>query len=335
MKPVSSPISLALTAWLLLFFMGAMAPFTERTTTDFDTFLQILNPYGVWKQGESQQWQYFPFSDGSYRPMTSGLWIYTDFGWYWQGTEPFSWACDHYGVWKLGKDGVWGWAPDPLWQPFKVDFRETKTHIGWRCSAINQFGEFVEKEEKQRFARPEEWVFVIREKFGRPITPADVLTGKEAAKLLEDSSPCGHTFTSWRQMERLGPDPINFVRKDQIRSSADLKPNEPQIITPTLWSLPTFWTPPPVAAVPGDLYIYRPRCAQDADGIQRRILIWNHPGERERAQENVKKILNPDTVPTGPTPGADPTPPATPPTPPPPAPAVPVAPGSQPWKSKT
>jgi len=271
-----------------LWIMGAFAPFTDRGITDFDTFLQILNPYGQWKQ-EDGQWRYFPLSAKPFVPMTSGVWLYTDYGWYWQGSEPFTWACDHYGVWKLGKSGTWGWMPDQYWHPFKVDFRMTKTHIGWRPSAINQMG-FVEKEE-ERFAKPEEWVFVTKEKFRGPITPADVITGSQAAKLLEDSSPCDHVYVSYREMDRLGPDPVNFLPKERVRDRDDLKDGESEVIAPVLWSLPTFWSAPPLDAKAGDLYVYRPKLYQDKDGIQRRTLIWNHPEEQVKAKENLNQVL--------------------------------------------
>jgi hypothetical protein len=148
----------------------------------------------------------------------------------------------------------------------------------------------VEKEE-QRFAKPEEWVFVTNEKFKGPITPADVITGPAAAKLLEDSSPCDHVYVSWRQMDRLGPDPADFLPKERVRKVEDLKDNEPEVIAPTLWSLPTYWTIPPPDAKPGDIYLYRPKLYQDKDGIQRRILIWEHPGEREKATQKVNQVL--------------------------------------------
>ena len=319
-----------------LWFLSAVAPFTERGKTDFDTFLQLLNPYGTWKQVDGQEWRYFPLAGDRFVPMSSGTWVYTDFGWYWQGDDPFSWATDHYGVWKLGTDGVWSWLPDPLWQACKVDFRETKTHVGWRSSAIDQFGEFVEKEETQRFAHPEEWVFVSKEKFKGPFTRDDVVTGADAAKLLQESTASTHTFVSWREMDRLGPDPSSYLPPDHVRKVEDLKENEPEFITPTIWTLPTFWTPPPPDAKPGDIYVYRPHIAQDTDGVQRRVLIWERPGEQEKATQKVQQVLNPEAptvvaLPDNPAPvtPSNPVAPATPatsPVPTAPTPAPPTAP---------
>lgn len=274
----------------VLCFFGAITPFTERGVTDFDTFLLILDPHGQWKEVAPERWNYFPLSEKPVRPYTQGQWIYTDFGWFWQGQAPYSWACDHYGVWQRSEEGVWSWWPDPYWHPHTVDFRRTPTHIGWRPSRFTQLNEYAEKEEA-RFAQPAEWVFVAKEKFALPLTPADLVTGAEAAKLLEESEPCFHVFVSWREMDRLGPDPIDFIAKDRIKAPEDLKDGEPEFTSPTLWSLPTYWTPRPPDAKPEDIYIYKPKFHQDSDGIQRRILVWQRPPERKKALEKVNQVL--------------------------------------------
>jgi hypothetical protein len=50
-------------------------------------------------------------------------------------------------------------------------------------------------------------------------------------------------------------------------------------------SLPTFWTPRPPGAKPGEIYLYRPDFYQDQDGIERRITLWFNPMTRTSLQD--------------------------------------------------
>lgn len=318
--------TLILAASLLL---GAAVPFTERTKTDFDTFLQLLNPYGKWVKTETA-WLYEPFDP--YVPMTEGRWIYTDFGWYWQGHRPFSWATDHYGVWRLGQDNVWRWKPDGNWQPAKVEWRGTPAMIGWRPTASNRFGEITESEET-RYARPAEWIFLPREKLTGTFMATDVTTGEAAKPLLEPSEAVNHTFVSWRELDRLGPDPYDVYGVAKSFLAQQTMP-EPQTInlgggedgssiivaaptaTPSaggaagtdsekdkkppiyvIMSLPNFWfevKPNPLK--PLELYIYRPEIFQDAEGIQRRVDVWHNPPARKANREKVTRVLEHGTL---------------------------------------
>jgi hypothetical protein len=313
---------------------GAVAPYTERGTTDFDTFLNHLNPYGTWQEIQPELWRYYPLAGEATRPYSQGRWVYSDFGWFWVSARPYGWATDHYGAWIRGPDGRWGWQPDPYWHPHTVDFRQTKTHIGWRPSRYGQLHELLEKEEA-RFAQPEEWLFVTREAFKGPITPAIIVTGEAAQKLLEESEPCGHTFISWREMDRLGPDPINYVPKEWVKNPDTLRENEPEILVATLWSLPTYWTPRPREAKPEDLYVYRPKFFQDADGLQRRVLLWNRPPERKKALDKVHQVLQTPAAPVIDAPAPAPAlPPPSPPAALPQETPPKATPSSERWKSK-
>lgn len=84
--------------------MTSATPYTDRGKADFDTVLQILNPYGGWsKIGE--KWAFTPRDHQA--PYTDGRWIYTEYGWYWKGNLPHSWVTEHYGYWKRDADKVW------------------------------------------------------------------------------------------------------------------------------------------------------------------------------------------------------------------------------------
>lgn len=330
--------------------LGAAAPFSERTKTDFDTFLQLLNPYGKWSKPETV-WLYEPFEP--YTPMTEGRWIYTDFGWYWQGQRPFSWATDHYGVWLLGRDNIWRWKPDGNWQPAKVEWRGTPAVVGWRPTPMNRYGEMTEPE-TARYERPEEWIFLPREKLTKTFMATEVTTGAASKPLLEQSESVNHTFVSWRELDRMGPDPYDVygVAKSFLAQQTMTPPQQTVnlggsggeeggsiIVTapagPTtstdeekdkeakppihvIMSLPNFYfEAKPNPLKPLELYVYRPEIFQDAEGIQRRVDVWHNPPARAANREKVSRVLEHGTlIIDGKTPPEPPAAPATPPAPP-------------------
>lgn len=280
--------SILLTGWL---FFGAIVPFTERGTTDFDTFLHILNPHGKWTQEASSKiWSYTPLQSPELPPFINGRWIYSDYGWHWQGNEPYAWATSHYGFWKRTESGSWSWIPSPEWHSNPVDWRGTQTHIGWRPSALNKMGDFVESEEK-RVAHPEEWIFVKKEDFDQPLTLSKIITGADAQEILLASSALSHEAHLYRVIPRAGPDPTLFPRTLPEKKPT---PTPSTKIQPYItMALPTFWTPLPSKTQKNEIYIYRPQFFQDKDGIQRRIHLWMNP--QDKAKKPLEKILNPGT----------------------------------------
>src|SRR5271155_4847494 len=145
--PVSSPIFRRLLFCVVLLGSGVMSPggvtpFTDRGKADFDTALQILNPYGTWSKIDGK-WAYTPLDHLA--PYTDGRWIYTEYGWDWKGRLPHSWGTEHYGYWKRGENKVWSWYPGPYWLPEIVEIRATSTHIGWRSAAVDRDSNYVEQ----------------------------------------------------------------------------------------------------------------------------------------------------------------------------------------------
>ena len=300
-----------------LISQGGMTSYTDRGKTDFDTVLQVLNTHGTWsKVGDS--WAYTPLDHEA--PYTDGRWIYTEFGWCWKGNLPHSWVTEHYGYWKRGADKLWSWYPGPYWLPETVEIRATATHIGWRSAAVDRDGNFQE-EPADRYAKTDEWTFVSNAQFANPITP-DIIAKPDAAKgYLEDSTECRHTFVTYREIDRPGPQPADFLAlskdgkmfapktlEDQLAEQAAPVPTAtltPQPKSPgtnpgtdptppvstkkvKYWitmSLPTFWTAPPVDAKPEEIYLYRPDFYQDEDGISRRIDLWFDPKKRTSLKE--------------------------------------------------
>jgi hypothetical protein len=294
--------------------------YTERAKADFDTFLQLLNPYGTWSKIDGR-WAYTPTDHGA--PYTRGRWLYTEYGWYWKGTPPHSWATEHYGFWKRGADHVWSWFPGPFWLPETIELRGTSTHIGWRSAEVDENGGFVEQP-IDRYTKPDEWSFVTLAGFGNPITPGDLAKPDVARLQLEGSTDCRHAYLTYREIDRPGPHPADiapFSRdggmlapktiEDEVKARTQPAPPntnssaahvagapQPTLLGSTAdpvtdpaadtrqvkyWitmSLPTFWTKPPADARIDQLYLYRPDMYQDQDGIERRITLWFNPGAR-------------------------------------------------------
>jgi len=186
---------------------AGMTSYTDRGKTDFDTALQVLNPYGTWSKIDGL-WAYTP-SD-HHHPYTNGRWIYTEYGWYWKGNTADSWATEHYGYWKCGENKVWSWYPGAYWLPQTVEIRATTTHIGWRSAAVDEDGSFVEQP-VDRYSKPEEWAFVTLSQFTQPITPAVLASEKDTETQLEDSTDSMHSYLTYRQIDRPGPHPADFA----------------------------------------------------------------------------------------------------------------------------
>jgi len=297
--------------------MTAETPFTERGQADFDTALQLLNPYGTWSK-ISGEWAFTPRDHRA--PYTDGRWLYTEYGWYWKGNLPHSWATEHYGYWKRSTDKVWSWYPGPIWLPQIVEIRATSAYIGWRSGEVDSDGNFVE-EPIDRYSKPDEWTFVTMAQFANPVTPDIVAKPDVAETQLDSSTDSRHTYLTYREIDRPGPHPADFVKLS--RDGGMLAPlsmrDEAAVVAPhpappstnnatalkngtnapallgaqvdpgmdarqvNYWitmSLPTFWTQPPPEAKHNEVYIYRPDFYQDEDGIERRITLWFNPNAR-------------------------------------------------------
>jgi hypothetical protein len=187
--------------------ISADTPYTNRGKTDFDTILQLLNPYGTWSKIDGK-WAFTPRDHQA--PYTNGRWIYTEYGWYWKGTLPHSWATEHYGYWKRSGDKVWSWFPGPYWLPEIVEIRASDKYLGWRSGEVDSDGSFVEQP-IDRYSKPDEWTFVTLAQFANPITPAIVAPTNVAKDQLDISTECRHTYLTYREIDRPGPHPADFA----------------------------------------------------------------------------------------------------------------------------
>jgi hypothetical protein len=186
---------------------AGVAPFTDPGKIDFDTAIELLNPYGTWaKVGD--KWAYTPLDHAV--PYTNGRWLYSEYGWLWKGNSPTSWVTEHYGYWKRGADKVWAWYPGPNWLPQIVEIRASPAGIGWRSAEVDSSGNFVE-DPSVRFTKTDEWTFVTPAVFAGPITPAVIAKPAQAVQLLEQSTESIHSYLTYREIDRPGPHPADFI----------------------------------------------------------------------------------------------------------------------------
>lgn len=198
---------LAATGCLARAGMNEDTKYTEKGQADFDTFLQLLNPYGTWSK-IGGQWAYTPLDH--LPPYTSGRWLYTEYGWMWQGNRPHSWATEHYGYWKRGANQVWSWFPGPIWLPETIELRQTPEYIGWRSAEVDDSGSFVEQP-IDRYTKFDEWSFVTYAQFANPITPALLAKPAVARLQLEASTDSRHSYLTYREIDRPGPHPADIA----------------------------------------------------------------------------------------------------------------------------
>src|SRR5262245_53019814 len=61
-------------------------------------FYEPLTPHGTWieVEGEGRCWRPARVAV-EWQPYCEGRWVWTDCGWYWETSEPWGWACYHYG----------------------------------------------------------------------------------------------------------------------------------------------------------------------------------------------------------------------------------------------
>jgi hypothetical protein len=186
---------------------GGVAPYTDPGKIDFDTVMERLNPYGTWAKVDDK-WAFTPLDHAA--PYTNGRWLYTEYGWFWKGNAPHSWMTEHYGYWKRGADKVWAWYPGPYWLPQTVEIRSSADGVGWRSAEVDRDGNFIE-EPAARFTKTDEWTFVTKAQFAGPITPAIAAHSAASEQLLEESVVSIHSYLTYRELDRPGPHPADFI----------------------------------------------------------------------------------------------------------------------------
>lgn len=253
------------------YLLQARSEYTRKPVVDFDLVIEALNDNGTWLPIQEGKEDYHFLPDPSRaaeltQPYRQGRWIYSDYGWTWQGTHPASWAVDHYGYWsrRLHPEKKWTWVPRALWLPSTVEWLQSGDYIGWRPGPLDRFGNPSERE-SERYGDPSEWNFIRKEKLNALLKAEDFADVATAERLLAEAVPSDHLFTSYREIERPGPEPEGL-------GSAPAEPGS----YPTLLFLPDL-RHQPTNPLPNQLFIFRPDFHQDNDGIRRRVHLFLNP----------------------------------------------------------
>ncbi|HEV3456342.1 MAG TPA: DUF6600 domain-containing protein [Thermoanaerobaculia bacterium] len=107
------------------------APENDPAVAGVTYFHEQLSPYGHWvvREGYGEVW--VPEVEATWRPYTTGHWVYTDQGWAWVADEPWGWAAFHYGRWYYDREIGWAWVPGTVWAPAWVAWRHGGGYLGW------------------------------------------------------------------------------------------------------------------------------------------------------------------------------------------------------------
>jgi hypothetical protein len=144
-------------------------------TGDFNNFYEPLGAYGSWFRTGEFGYVYQPscVRDSTWRPYTRGRWAFTNQGWTWVSSEPFGWACYHYGRWALLRNVGWVWIPGNEWAPAWVTWRESPGYIGWAPlppETLGWYGHAWDSSVESRFVIDSGWFsYVSYNHFGNDI----------------------------------------------------------------------------------------------------------------------------------------------------------------------
>jgi hypothetical protein len=257
----------------------------EQPRVDFDLVIEAVKNSGAWQENAAHKFIYQPTVPPGWAPYRHGQWRYTDYGWTWQGADRGSWATDHYGYWtKRGTvSGGWAWVPGGVWLPSAVEWLRSGDYLGWRASKLDRFSNALEPE-NIRYGDPSEWNFTLAEKIREPLTVTDFAPPDQTKDLLVSARPADHVFTSYREIERPGPDP-------SILKDADGR--APAIPNISDLSAPDAEPDQKAGATESRLYLYRPKFYQDEDGIFRRVDLFLRPQARTQQAAELGQLAKP------------------------------------------
>ncbi|MDZ4817299.1 MAG: DUF6600 domain-containing protein [Verrucomicrobiota bacterium] len=266
-----------LTSFLALCSLrAAVAPYTDTPRVDFDVAYTFLLKHGSWEPHKTYRYAFVPAAAPGWQPFRDGRWLYSDDGWLWQGKEPWSWLTDHYGFWR-NEDSRWIWVPRSRWFAAPVVWQKKGESIAWKAVRFNKLGEIVD--EADEVAKTEGWNLSTLTQLKSDITPSNIQPSSEIEAFLPESETCYHIFTSYRDIERSGPDPFDLFGEKFLASN--------------LFFLPTLDAKPPEGALPNKLYINKVEFIQEEDGFFTRIKILR---DGKAAKPNIKALLNGGTL---------------------------------------
>jgi hypothetical protein len=120
---------LALAALVFLSLGPAQA---RAQALDISFFYDALAPYGEWLTLSPYGDVWCPYDQTpGWRPYMDGDWIYSDYGWTYDSSQPWGWAAYHYGRWTMDPECGWVWVPGYTWGPAWVAWRFGDGYCGW------------------------------------------------------------------------------------------------------------------------------------------------------------------------------------------------------------
>ena len=113
-------------------FLFTQETYSYRKNVSIGYFYTELSPYGKWIEIDHGVVVWRPANSFSrWSPYSSGTWVWTNYGWYWDSYEPFGHVVYHYGRWYFDDYYGWLWLPDYVWAPAWVEWRYDDFYIGW------------------------------------------------------------------------------------------------------------------------------------------------------------------------------------------------------------
>lgn len=117
---------------IIIIALMATASHLAAQEMTIEYFYDKLSPYGHWAEMDELGWVWQPASIGTdWRPYSDGSWVYTNEGWSFNCSAPWSWAAYHYGRWSFQGTYGWVWVPGTEWAPAWVAWRKSEQYIGW------------------------------------------------------------------------------------------------------------------------------------------------------------------------------------------------------------
>src|ERR1043166_2469574 len=196
-------------------------------------FYEPLSSQGYWVEVGSYGRCWHPtYVSASWRPYSSGTWVWTDYGWYWQSDEPWGWACYHYGRWAYDPYYGWVWVPDTVWGPAWVVFRGGGGYCGWAPLPPGRVMVSAE-------VVPATWfVFVGVHHFGEPVRPRTVIVNNTT--IINKTTIINNTRTVNNTVINAGPrvETLQKVSRAPIRRATVKELSQRERVPPSLRRAP-------------------------------------------------------------------------------------------------
>lgn len=178
----------------------------QRERVTIDLLYERVRPQGEFVEirGLGRAWKPVEV-DADWRPYTDGRWIFNErVGWYFESDEPWAEITYHYGRWFDDPDEGWVWFAGVEWAPAWVEWRRSRSHVGWRPLPPRNLPRAVRNmRSRQVISIEEEWVFV----------PADRITEDRLVTVIVDRPRVRTVYAEARpigRIERRGGLTVNF-----------------------------------------------------------------------------------------------------------------------------